>query len=404
MSLAPRTARRLSLLAPGLLAGLSILSAGTSWAQPPTGIAGSTDPAAKIPFTEYDPPQTLKVPQHPIERARFPFVDVHSHQFELDEGKVRQLLVEMDAMNMAVMVNLSGRGFRRLEEPGKPPRFALQPPQYLKDLIALTDRLAPGRFAHFTNVDFSGVGSPGWAERAIAELEGDVKAGARGLKIYKGLGMDSRDVDGKRIPVDDPRLDPIFEACARLGIPVLIHTADPFQFWQPKDKSNERLYELIEVPGRERDPKDNVPWEQLIGEQHERFRRNPRTTFVNAHLGWLGNDLERLGKLMDECPNVVTEIGAVLAELGRQPRFARDWITRHQDRVLFGKDSYEPSEYRAYFRVLETADDSFPYYRRRHAFWKIYGLDLPESVLRKVYFENARRLVPGLGAMSGSAD
>lgn len=393
MTAATRLAsRRLALLAFWTSLAVAPISA-----QPPTGLEGSTDPMAKVPFTEYDPPQTLVVPQHPIERARFPFVDVHSHQFELDEAKVRKLVSEMDSMNMAVMVNLSGRGFRRVEEPGKPPRFALQPPQYLRDLIALTERVAPGRIVHFTNVDFSGVGSPGWAEKAVAELEADVKAGARGLKIYKSLGMDSLDVDGRRIPVDDPRLDPIFAACARLGVPVLIHTADPFQFWQPKDKNNERLYELIEVPGRVRDPKDNVPWEQLIAEQHQLFRRHPQTTFIDAHLGWLGNDLARLGKLMDECPNVMTEIGAVLAELGRQPRFARDWITKYQDRVLFGKDAYEPSEYRAYFRVLETADDSFPYYRRRHAFWKIYGLDLPDPVLRKLYSDNARRVVPGLG-------
>jgi predicted TIM-barrel fold metal-dependent hydrolase len=266
----------------------------------------------------------------------------------------------------------------------------------LRDLIALTERVAPGRIVHFTNVDFSAVGGEGWPGLAVAELEADVAAGARGLKIYKGLGMDTLDAAGQRVAVDDPRLDPIFAACARLGIPVLIHTADPFQFWQPRDKSNERLYELIEIPGRTRDPGANVPWEQLIAEQHNLFRRHPKTKFIDAHLGWLGNDLDRLGKLLDECPNVSTEIGAVLAELGRQPRFARDWIVRYQDRVLFGKDSYEPSEYRAYFRVLETADDSFPYYRRRHAFWKIYGLDLPDPVLRKLYSENARQLVPRL--------
>ena len=387
---------RWSPLLPSLGLVLSFALATSLVAQPPTGIEGSTDPAAKIPFTEYDPPQTLKVPQHPVERAKFPFIDVHSHQGELDEAKVRQLVGEMDAMNMAVMVNLSGRGFRRVEEPGKPPRFGFQPPQHLRDLIALTDRVAPGRFVHFTNVDFSGVGGGDWAAKAVAEFEADIRAGARGLKIYKGLGMDTRDAAGQRIPVDDPRLDPIFAAAGRLKVPVLIHTADPAQFWQPKDKNNERLYELIEVPGRTRDPQNNIPWEQLISEQHNLFRRHPGTIFINAHLGWLGNDLERLGKLLDECPNVMTEIGAVLAELGRQPRFARDWITRYQDRVLFGKDSYEPSEYRAYFRVLETADDSFPYYRRRHAFWKIYGLDLPDPVLRKVYSGNAARIVPGL--------
>ena len=309
---------------------------------------------------------------------------------------MRQVFADMDALNMAVMVNFSGRGFRRTEGPDGKPRFSLREPEVLRELIELTERIAPGRIVHFTNVDFSQVGSAGWGERAVAELEADVAAGARGLKIYKGLGMDYLDVEGKRIAVDDPRLDPVWQACARLGIPVLIHTADPAPFWQPKDKNNERLYEMIEIPGRWRDPATNVPWEQLIAEQHALFRRHPATTFINAHLGWLGNDLARLGKLLDDCPNVLTEIGAVLAELGRQPRFARDWLTKYQDRVMFGKDSWEPSEYHAYFRVLETADDYFPYYRRRHAFWKIYGLDLPDPVLRKLYYENALRLVPRL--------
>jgi len=299
-------------------------------------------------------------------------------------------------MNMAAMVNLSGRGFRRTTDADGRTRFSLREPAYLRSNIELTERIAPGRILHFTNVDFSAVGTPDWPAKAVAELEADIAAGARGLKVYKSLGMDTTDAAGQRIAVDDPRLDPIWEACARLGVPVLIHTADPAQFWQPKDGSNERLYELIEIPGRYRDPAGNVPWEQLIAEQHSLFRRHPETTFINAHLGWLGNDLARLGKLLDECPNVHTEIGAVLAELGRQPRFARDWLTRYQDRVMFGKDSFEPSEFPYYFRVLETADDYFPYYRRRHAFWKLYGLDLPDGVLRKLYYGNALRVVPGL--------
>ncbi|HLE84564.1 MAG TPA: amidohydrolase family protein, partial [Thermoanaerobaculia bacterium] len=126
------------------------------------------------------------------------------------------------------------------------------------------------------------------------------------------------------------------------------------------------------------------------------FRKHPRTTFIAAHLAWMGNDLDRLGRLLDELPNVYTEIGAVLAELGRQPRAARDFFVRHQDRILFGKDSWNPAEYATYFRVLETADEYFDYYRRRHAFWKIYGLDLPDEVLRKIYYGNALRIVPGL--------
>jgi predicted TIM-barrel fold metal-dependent hydrolase len=378
-----------------LVAGATALGAALAVAQDPaTGPATPEDPA-ELSFMEYDPPSTLVVPEHPVPRARFPFVDVHSHQFELDEAKVRQLVADMDALNLAVMVNLSGRGFRRIDLPDGTRRFALREPEYLRQAIELTERVAPGRIVHFTNVDFSAVGGPGWPERAVAELEADLDVGARGLKVYKGLGMDTTDVEGRRIPVDDPRLDPIWQACARRGVPVLIHTADPAPFWQPKTKDNERLYELIET-GRYRDPAENVAWEQLITEQHSLFRRHPETQFINAHLGWLGNDLGRLGALLDELPNVTTEIGAVLAELGRQPRFARDWLVRHQDRVMFGKDSWQPSEYPYYFRVLETADDYFPYYRRRHAFWKLYGLDLPDEVLRKLYFENALRVVPGL--------
>jgi predicted TIM-barrel fold metal-dependent hydrolase len=367
------------------------------------GAARSDEPApapaddpAKTSFMEYDPPSTLVAPQHPVERAKYPFIDVHNHQFELDEAKVREVVAGMDAMNMAVMVNLSGRGFVRVPQPDGTTRFGYQDPPYLRDLIALTERVAPGRIVHFTNVDFSRTGAPDWPAAAIAQLEADIAAGARGLKVYKGLGMDTKDIAGVRILIDDPRLQPIWAACARLGVPVLIHTADPFQFWQPRTKENERLYELIEIPGRYRDPASNIPWEQLIDEQHAMFRANPKTTFINAHLGWLGNDLARLGALLDELPNVYTEIGAVLAELGRQPRFARDWFVRYKDRVMFGKDTWEPSEYPPYFRTLETADDYFPYYRRRHAFWKLYGLDLPDDVLRALYYENALRVIPRL--------
>jgi predicted TIM-barrel fold metal-dependent hydrolase len=378
----------------GALAAIAVSVAAQD--APAAQPAKAEDPAATS-FMAYDPPSTLVVPQHPVARARYPFVDVHNHQFDLDsDAKVAAVVEAMDAMNMAVMVNLSGRGFRRTTDASGAETYTLQEPQYLRDLIARTERVAPGRMVHFTNVEWDGAGGPGWAERAVRELEADVAAGARGLKIYKSLGMDDRDASGARLHVDDPRLDPVFDACARLGIPVLIHTADPAPFWQPRDKNNERLYELIEIPDRWRDPAKNPPWEALIEEQHNLFRRHPKTRFIAAHLGWLGNDLGRLGRLLDELPNVSTEIGAVLAELGRQPRFAREWLVRYQDRVMFGKDSWQASEYPTYFRVLETADDYFPYYRRRHAFWKIYGLDLPDEVLRKLYYENALAFVPRL--------
>lgn len=347
-------------------------------------------------FHEYDPPSTLVVPEHPVERARYPFVDVHNHQFGMPDQDLNELLTEMDRLNMAVMVNLSGRGFRRLElEEGKI-SFDLQEGEYLARAVENVRRNAPGRFLVFTNIRLQGIDQPGWTERTLRQLEIDVDNGAQGLKIYKNLGLTEKDASGARIPVDDPRLSPVWRRCGELGIPVLIHTGEPASFWQPKDADNERLLELMEKPDRYRDPSVFSSWEEVMAEQHRMFGAHPETIFINAHLGWMGNDLARLGQLLDDLPNVYTEIGAVLAELGRQPRFAREWLIRYQDRVLFGKDSWRPEEYPVYFRVLETADDYFDYYRRRHAFWKIYGLDLPDDVLRKIYYENALAILPGL--------
>lgn len=352
--------------------------------------------AQQVTFEEYDPPSSLKVPEHPRTRAKYPFIDVHSHQFWANAEQGKEVIEAMDSMNLKVLVNLSGRGFRRIQRADGSTSYSVGEADAFARMRSMTDSAAGSRIILFTNVDFEGVGSDGWVERAIRQLEADVRAGALGLKIYKSLGMDNVDVAGRRVAVDDPRLDPIWKKCAELKIPVLIHTADPWQFWQPHDKNNERWLELKERPGRKRDLARDVSWDTLIAEQHRLFRKHPKTIFINAHLGWLGNDLERLGKLLDEMPNVMTEIGAVLAELGRQPRTARAFFIKYQDRILFGKDSWAPSEYYTYFRVLETADEYFPYYRRRHAFWRMYGLDLPDDVLKKIYYQNALRIIPGI--------
>jgi predicted TIM-barrel fold metal-dependent hydrolase len=302
----------------------------------------------------------------------------------------------MDVLNMAVMVNLSGRGFKRVEvEPGVF-EFGVRDSDYLKDAITTINKNYAGRIITFTNIDFRGFGESWWIERALSELELDVSYGAKGLKIYKNLGLTLVDNNGNRVSVDDPRLDPVWKKCAELNIPVLIHTGEPFQFWLPKDKKNERWLELKQRPNRYRDPEIYPPWEDIMEEQHNVFRNHPNTTFINAHLGWLGFDLDRLGKLLDELPNMYTEIGAVLAELGRQPRTAMEWFIKYQDRILFGKDSWNPEEYYVYLRVLETADEYFDYYRKRHAFWKMYGMDLPDEVLKKVYYKNALRIIPGI--------
>jgi predicted TIM-barrel fold metal-dependent hydrolase len=330
---------------------------------------------------EYEPKSTLVVPQHVLTRAKYPFIDVHNHQYGLTPEKVDKLVSDMDGINLRIMVNLSGGYGDKLKQ----------------NIHILKDRYKD-RFVVFANMDFSNIDAPDYPERVAKQLEEDVRSGAQGLKIFKNFGMDLKDTKGQRIHVDDPRFHLVWDLCARLKIPVLIHTGEPWSFFQPQDRFNERWLELKQFPQRARPPDRYPSWETLMAEQHHLFASHPNTIFINAHLGWLGGNLEELGRLMDQMPNMYTEIGAVLAELGRQPRFARQWFIQHQDRVMFGKDIWAPSEYDCYFRVLETADEYFDYYRKRHAFWKMYGLDLPDEVLKKLYYKNALRVIPGLSA------
>jgi len=341
-------------------------------------IAAGACAFAQMTIEQYDPKSTLVVPQHPRTRSKYPFVDIHNHQRLMSPEQVDQLVHEMDSINLRVMVNLSGGYGDRL-----------------KQMVASLKGRYPDRFVVFANLNFEGIDEPSWGDRAAAQLAEDVKSGAQGLKFFKNFGMDLKDKNG-RVHVDDPRLDPVFETCARLKIPVLIHTAEPKSFFEPIDEHNERWLELKQFPQRARPPERYPSWDTLMTEQHNLFARHPNTIFINAHLGWLGGNLAELGRLMDRLPNMYTELGAVLAELGRQPRTAREFFIKYQDRILMGKDTWEPSEYATYFRVFETADEYFDYYRKRHAFWKMYGLDLPDEVLRKVYYRNALRIVPGM--------
>jgi predicted TIM-barrel fold metal-dependent hydrolase len=326
---------------------------------------------------EYSPKSTLIVPETSIKRAKFPFIDVHNHQFDMPLKDLSKLTAEMDSLNMAFMINLSG--FRGL---------------YLQQSLKNVKQNAPTRFGLFVNIDFETIDEADFATEQVALIDQALQDGVMGLKVYKSLGLTDRDENGTRIAVNDPRLDPIWKACGDNNIPVLIHSGEPASFWHPKDKFNERWLELRQKPNRYRDPETNPSFEEVLAEQHDIFRKHPNTTFINAHLGWMGNDLDRLGAHLDTYPNVVTEIGAVLAELGRQPKRARQFFIDYQDRILFGKDSYRVSEYYTYFRVLETDDEYFDYYRKRHAHWKMYGLALPDSILKKLYYKNALRLFP----------
>lgn len=329
---------------------------------------------------EYEPKSTLVVPQHKVTRARYPFIDVHNHQRGSGDAAAR-LVKDMDAMNMRVMVNLSG-GFG----------------ERLKTGVAALKGRYPDRFVVFASMDFSNIDDPGFGKRAAAQLEQDVRNGAQGLKIFKNFGMDLKDGKGQRIRVDDPRFDPVFELCARLNIPVMIHTGEPRALFDPMDKYNERWLELKLYPRRGRPPERYPRFDDLMAEQHRLFKRHPKTNLIAAHLDWYGNDLGRLGRLLDEMPNMTVDISAVVEELCRQPRFARQWMERYQDRVMFGKDTWRPVEYQTYFRILETADEYFDHDRKYHGMWKAYGLDLPDQVLKKLYYGNALRLIPGINA------
>lgn len=329
---------------------------------------------------DYKPKSTLKVPETIITRAKYPFIDIHNHRpLNPSPEDLAKMVSEMDEMNMAVLINLSGGNG-----------------QTLADGVKNTKGRYPKRFVVFANIDFDGVGTPGWGEKAARQLEEDVKNGAEGLKIFKSLGLTIRDTDGKRVHTDDPRLDPIWKKCAELKIPVLIHTGEPIAFFDPHDEYNERWLELKQFPDRARPAERYPSWEEVMAEQHRLFEKHPKTKFIAAHMGWLANDLKRLGELVDRYPNVYPEVAAVVAELGRQPRFAREFFIKYQDRLLFGKDTYRPSEYHMYFRLFETYDEYFDYFRRRHAFWQMYGLGLPDDVLKKLYYKNALKLLPGI--------
>jgi predicted TIM-barrel fold metal-dependent hydrolase len=333
-------------------------------------------------IVDYRPVSTLVTDVHMVPKAKFPVIDYHGHP----GGRVNTaagldaLIADLDKLNVRVMVAADNVSGTRLTTALEAVRNSAQ-----KDRVRI-----------LTGINFNGVG-PGWAEKAIAQLEADVKAGAVGVgEVAKAFGLRTTKPDGSRLRIDDPELDPIWDACGRLNLPVFIHTAEPQEFFEPIDMHNERWLELSLFADRRNPSPPGPSFQELMTERDNMFRKHPKTKFVAAHFGWAANDLGRLSKLLDAMPNVYTEMGAVLYDIGRQPRAAHDFFVKYQDRILFGKDAYEPSEYPYYWRVLETKDEYFDYYRDYHAFWKLYGIDLPDAVLKKVYYQNALKLTPGL--------
>ncbi len=333
-------------------------------------------------ITEYKPRSTLVVPEHEVPRARFPVVDFHGHPPTLSSPEAIEGVVSaMDALNLQVMVQARPSSGDRLT----------------RQIDAVRAAGHADRFVFFASLDLRNV-ELGSGARIAAQLEEDVRAGAVGIgEIGKGFGLSTLKADGTRLAMDDPELDVVWETAARLGLPVFIHTGDPAEFFEPLDFENERWLEMALFEGRRfNDPSRFPHFDDLMAERNRLLARHPNTTWVLAHMGWHAQDLARLGEIFDANPNVHAEVGAILYDLGRQPRFAREFFERYQDRILFGKDSFRPEEYPYYWRVFETADEYFDYYRDYHAFWKLYGMDLPDEVLKKLYYGNALRIIPGM--------
>ncbi len=342
---------------------------------------------------EYNPTSSLVVEQNPKDHSKFPFVDVHSHQWKMPVMDLSDLVADMDSLNMGYMINLSGSGFGTFAG-----NQDLMDVSLTKSIENVESQGLSNRFGVFVNVDLNKIDEEDFAENNVSIIKDAVKQGAIGLKVYKNLGLNLKDNSGARVKVDDKRLNPIWEVCGELKIPVLIHSGEPSPFFDPIDKYNERWLHARQKPASFRSPDEYPSFEVVMQEQYNMFESNPNTIFINAHLGWYGNDLDKLSEQLDNLPNVYTEIGAVIAELGRQPIRAKKFFVEHQDRVLFGKDTYRKSEYNVYFRILETSDEYFDYYRKRHAHWKMYGLNIPDSILKKLYYKNALKLFPSIPA------
>ncbi len=337
-----------------------------------------------LKMRDFQPKSMLHAAQHNVDRAKFPVIDVHQHVNDAwnwpgEEKKNPAALIKMmDALNIRQMVILTGAWGDKLQK-----------------VIDTMVKPYPGRFEVYTQIDWSRIDEPDFVEAMAAQVRDGVKRGARGLKVLKDLGLGVKDKSGKLITVDDPRLDPIWEECGRLGIPVSIHVGDPEAFFHPIDRFNERYDELIRYPEWSFCCPPKFPTlEEILAARDRMIAKHPKTTFVLLHVGNWPENLDYVEENLRKFPNTMVELGARQAELGRQPRRAREFFLKNPDRIMFGTDM-EPVEevYRSYYRWLETADEYFDYYGAPgQGFFKIYGVNLPDNVLKKVYYENAERV------------
>ena len=379
----PDTARR-SLIATAMLCVGAACCAVLAPAQP-SQIGYQPAPDSELKKTlllkDFHPQPMLHVPVHQVDRAKFPVIDVHTHTNDAmgigDQVDPAKLVAMMDRDNIKTIVILTGLWGDKLQ--------------------SVLDKMVkpyPGRFVVFTQLDWSKIDDPNFSELMVKQIDDSVRRGARGLKVLKQLGLGVQDKSGKLITIDDVRLDPVWEECGRMGIPVFIHVGDPEAFFRPIDASNERYEELIEHPDWSFYGPRFPSLQELLAQRDRMFAKHPRTTFVALHFGSWPENLDFVEQTLIKFPNVMIETGAREGELGRQPRRTRELFLKYPDRIMFGTDEGAgEAMYQNYFRWLETDDEYFPYAQYpAQGRWMIYGLGLPDEVLAKVYHRNAEKL------------
>jgi len=394
--------RREWLYGAGLIAGAGRLSSAAA------AVAAQENAAQAKPLdlSQYEPKSMLRVHESHVARAKFPVIDFHTHisistksekGVELAPerqylGTPEELLAVMDRKNIRAMVNLTGGYDKGLAE-----------------AISKYDRAHPGRFHTFSEPSYSRFKEPDYPKVQAQALEQAHRDGARGLKILKTLGLYLREniTSGTLVKIDDARFDPMWDACGQLRFPVAIHISDPIAFFTPTDRFNERYEELNNHPDWSFYGGDFPGNDALIEARNRVMARHPKTQFVVLHVGNFAEDLQNVSESLDRYPNMFVDIAARIGELGRQPRTARKFFDKYQDRILFATDAtphgdafpqqvFNDKLYEIYFRFLETEDEYFDYAPATippQGRWRIYGIGLTESILKKVYFENSARLL-----------
>jgi predicted TIM-barrel fold metal-dependent hydrolase len=361
-------------------ATVSLMASALAKADPPSDIR-------ELKLKDWAPKSALVTKVTNVDKPMFPVVDDHNHlgtgKAFLTPERVAHYLAEMDAAGVRTVVDLDGMWGNDL-----------------KETLDALDNAHPGRFLTFAQINFDGLDDADWSQREANRLEESFKAGAKGLKFHKDLGLGVRHKDGTLLKVDDPKLDPIIEVCAKFRRPIMIHTADPAAFFTPLDRFNERWHELNTHPGWLFFGHDYPPQKELLAQFIHLVAKHPKTTFIGAHFGNNAEDVATVAKWLDTYPNLYVDIDARISELGRQPYTARKFFLKYQDRVMFGTDTPpNRTSYRIYYRFLETDDEYFDCAASHHlqGFWMIYGVFLPKEVLAKIYFKNAERIL-NLGA------